>query len=171
MDLSAYITDVPDFPKPGILFKDIMPLLANGEAFAHAVARMAEPLRAQSVDLIAAVEARGFILGGAIARVLGLGFVPLRKPGKLPGATLSVEYALEYGTDKLQLRAGTVARGAHVALIDDVLATGGTLAAAARLLTQATARVVHVGVLIELAFLNGRERLPRDAAFDTVLSY
>jgi adenine phosphoribosyltransferase len=171
MDLSAYITDVPDFPKPGILFKDIMPLLADGQAFAQAVARMAEPLRAHSVDLIAAVEARGFILGGAIARLLGVGFVPLRKPGKLPGATLSVEYALEYGTDILQLRAGTVARGARVALIDDVLATGGTLAAASRLLTQATARVVHVGVLIELAFLNGRERLPRDVGFDAVLRY
>ena len=137
------IRDIPDFPKPGILFKDITPVLADAGAFADAVAAMAAPWRGIPLDAVVGVEARGFILGAALARELDVGFVPVRKPGKLPGHTLSLDYGLEYGRDR-------------VIVIDDVLATGGTLKAAVQLVERQGALVVGTGVLVELGFLAAR---------------
>ncbi|MBP7658271.1 MAG: adenine phosphoribosyltransferase, partial [Pseudoxanthomonas sp.] len=124
------LRDIPDFPKPGILFKDITPVLADGDAFAEAIAAMAEPWRGVALDAVVGVEARGFILGAALARELDVGFVPVRKPGKLPGHTLSQDYGLEYGRDRLEIHADALPAGARVVVVDDVLATGGTLKAA-----------------------------------------
>jgi adenine phosphoribosyltransferase len=152
------VRDVPDFPKPGIVFKDIAPVLANADGFAAAIDALAAPWRGQRLHAVLAVEARGFILGAPLARALGVGFVPLRKPGKLPGRTVSQRYALEYGEDALQLQADALPGGARVALIDDVLATGGTLAAAQALAAQLQLDVVGAGVLIELRALGGRAR-------------
>ncbi len=171
MDLRAFIRDIPDFPKPGIVFKDITPLLLDPRALDDAVvglARMAEPLE---VDLVVAPEARGFILGGALARELGVGFVPARRPGKLPHETVSTEYALEYGINALEMHADALAGGARVLVHDDLLATGGTAAALCELVEGFGAEVVGCGFLIELSFLEGRELLaPRPvfalASFD-----
>ena len=157
---SRLLRDVPDFPRPGIVFKDITPVLADGAAFADAVASLADAWRDVAPAAIAGIESRGFILGAALARELGAGFVPLRKPGKLPGRLLEEAYALEYGSDRLQLQAGCLPAGTRVLLVDDVLATGGTLAAAARLLQRQGAQLVGAAVLIELAALRGRERWP-----------
>ena len=157
-DWTRLIRDVADFPKPGIVFKDIMPMLADGEAFADAVEAMAAPWRDARIDAVLAIEARGFLLGAPLARALGAGIVPLRKPRKLPGAVLEQRYALEYGEDALQVQAGAVAPGTRVLLIDDVLATGGTLLAARALAEQLQAELVGAGVLMELGFLDGRVR-------------
>lgn len=150
------IRDVPDFPQPGILFKDITPVLADAEAFADAIDAMATPWRDAALDAIVGVEARGFILGAALARELGVGFVPVRKPGKLPAHTLSLDYGLEYGRDRLEIHVDAMPPKARVVVIDDVLATGGTLKAAERLVEQQGAIVVGTGVLVELAFLGAR---------------
>jgi adenine phosphoribosyltransferase len=171
VDLRAFIRDIPDFPQPGIVFKDITPLLLDPRALDDAVvglARLAEPLE---VDLLVAPEARGFILGGALARELGVGFVPARRPGKLPHETVSAEYALEYGINALEVHADALAGGARVLVHDDLLATGGTAAALCELIEGFGAEVVGCGFLIELSFLDGRRRLaPRPvfalAAFD-----
>lgn len=171
MDLTRFITEVPDFPTPGVVFKDIMRLLADAHAFAHAVAEMAGAIAPDSVDLVAAIDARGFILGAPIAQHLGRGFVALRKPGKLPGLVLGVDYAHEYGTDRLELRDDTVWPGARVLIVDDVLATGGTMAAAIALIHRAQALPVAASVLIELTYLDGRARLPSGFALNRVLSY
>ena len=152
------VRDVPDFPKPGIVFKDITPVLADADAFAAAIESLAAPWREASVDAVVAIEARGFIFGAPLARALGVGFVPVRKPGKLPGRTVSQSYALEYGRDALELHADAVAPGARVVLVDDVLATGGTLDAARALVERIDATIVGAGVLIELAALGGRAR-------------
>jgi adenine phosphoribosyltransferase len=152
------IRDVHDFPKPGIVFKDITPVLADAAGFAAAVEAMAAPWRRQAIDAVVAIEARGFILGAPLAQALGIGFVPVRKPGKLPGRTLSQAYALEYGHDALELHADALPAGARVLLVDDVLATGGTLHAAQALVEQLGARIVGAAVLIELAALGGRSR-------------
>ncbi len=152
------IRDVADFPKPGIVFKDIMPVLADAAGFAAAIDAMAAPWRGQAIDAVIAIEARGFILGAALAQVLGVGFVPVRKPGKLPGHVLSQTYALEYGQDTLELHADALPAGARVLLVDDVLATGGTLDAARALVERLDARIVGAAVLIELTALRGRER-------------
>ncbi len=152
------LRDIPDFPKPGVLFKDITPLLADGGAFAEAVADMAAPWRATPPDAVAGIESRGFILGAALAHALGCGFVPVRKPGKLPARTLTQDYQLEYGSDRLEIHADALPPGARVLVVDDVLATGGTLRAATALLRRQGADVVGAGVLVELAFLRGRER-------------
>jgi adenine phosphoribosyltransferase len=158
-DLGAHIRDIPDFPKPGILFKDITPLLLNAEALGQAVTQLADWARPLDVDYVAAAEARGFILGGALARELGVGFVPARKPGKLPHETISAEYILEYGVDALEMHADALADGARVLLHDDLLATGGTAAALAELIEGTGAEIAGCAFLVELAFLGGRERL------------
>ncbi len=160
MDLNEYIRDIPDYPKPGILFKDITPLLKEPKAFKHAVELLAEGCRAYAPDLIAAVEARGFIFGSAIAEKLKLGFIPVRKKGKLPYKTIEETYALEYGTDTLTIHTDAVSKGQKVVIIDDLLATGGTVGAAARLLEKAGATVAGGVFLIELDFLSARKKLP-----------
>jgi adenine phosphoribosyltransferase len=158
-DLEARIRDIPDFPKPGILFKDITPLLLDADALDDAVTRLAEWARPLEVDLVAAAEARGFILGGAIARELGVGFVPARKPGRLPHQTIAAEYILEYGVDALEMHADALADGARVLLHDDLLATGGTAKALTELVEGTGAVIAGCAFLVELAFLGGRERL------------
>jgi adenine phosphoribosyltransferase len=169
-ELAAHIRDIPDFPKPGILFKDLTPLLLDAEALSAAVAQLAEWARPLEVDFVVAAEARGFILGAAIARELGVGFVPARKPGKLPHDTIAAEYILEYGVDALEMHADALADGARVLLHDDLLATGGTARALAELIEGTGARIAGCAFLVELAFLRGRDRL---AGYDvhTLLSY
>ncbi|MBF0482278.1 MAG: adenine phosphoribosyltransferase [Desulfovibrionaceae bacterium] len=158
MDLRSLIRDIPDFPKKGIVFLDITPLLGNGPAFRQAIDALAEKFAAVKADKVVAAEARGFIFGAALAYKLGIGFVPVRKPGKLPYKTSTVTYDLEYGTDTLCMHEDAVLKGENVLLIDDLLATGGTLTGVLQLLDQAGANVAGIGVLIELAFLNGREK-------------
>ncbi len=150
------VREIPDFPKPGIRFKDISPLLADGDGFAAAIAAMAAPWRESRLQAVIGIEARGFILGAPLARELGIGFVPVRKPGKLPGAVIEESYDLEYGQDRLQVHRDALPAGARVLLVDDVLATGGTLAAAARLVSRLGLELVGAAVLIELAPLEGR---------------
>jgi adenine phosphoribosyltransferase len=159
LQLSDYIRDIPDFPKPGIVFKDITPLMASAEALNEAVCQLAEPARTLGVDVVIGAEARGFLLGAALARELGAGFVLARKPGKLPHETVRAEYELEYGTDSLELHSDAVAAGSRVLVHDDLLATGGTSHACCSLVEQLGGEVVGCHFLIELAFLRGRERL------------
>jgi adenine phosphoribosyltransferase len=151
------IRDVPDYPSAGVLFRDITPLLADAGAFALVVAAMAEPVG--GADVVVGVEARGFLLGAAVAHAAGVGVVPARKAGKLPAVAGSRDYQLEYGTATLELPAGVISPGDRVYLVDDVLATGGTLAASCELVEQVGARVCGIGVLIELTALDGRRRL------------
>ena len=158
-ELSDHIRDIPDFPKPGILFKDITPLLLDADALSDAVGRLADWARPLEVDYVVAAEARGFILGAAIARELEVGFVPARKPGKLPHETIMAEYILEYGVDALEMHADALADGARVLLHDDLLATGGTARALAELIEGTGARIAGCAFLVELAFLRGRDRL------------
>ncbi len=153
------IRDVPDFPKPGILFKDITPLLAQPEAWKTAIAQLAEPYRQKQVQQVVCVESRGFLVGSALAALLGAGLVPVRKPGKLPAATLRADYALEYGTDSLEIHADAFAPRTRVLIVDDLLATGGTTAAAADLVNRLRGTLVGAAFLIELTFLKGREKL------------
>jgi len=157
-DLACFVRDVADFPRPGIVFRDITPLLADAVAFADALDRLARPFRG-AVDLVAGVEARGFIFAAPVAARLGAGFVPIRKPSKLPWETVSASYELEYGIDTLEMHRDAVGPGRRVLLVDDVLATGGTAEAAASLLTGSGAELVGAAFLIELAFLGGRSRL------------
>ncbi len=159
MDLRAHIRDIPDFPSPGIVFKDITPLLLDAAALDAAVTRLAGLVRPTAIDFVVAAEARGFILGGALARELGVGFVPARKPGKLPAETVSAEYVLEYGIDALEVHADALAGGARVLVHDDLLATGGTAGALCELVGGLGAQVVGCAFVIELSFLGGRERL------------
>jgi adenine phosphoribosyltransferase len=163
VDLRDLVRDVPDFPEPGIVFKDIMPLLADPAAFKDAVDQLAEWAAPKEPDLILGAEARGFILGGALAYTLGCGFCAARRPGKLPWKTISASYALEYGENALEVHADAFADGARVLVHDDVLATGGTVKAILDLVEQLGGVVVGVAFLIELEFLNGREQL---AGFD-----
>jgi adenine phosphoribosyltransferase len=158
-DLTALVRDIHDFPEPGILFKDITPVLAHPDAFAALVDQMAAPFLDQRVDAVAGIEARGFILATPVARALGTGFVPLRKPGKLPYDVVREEYALEYGTDALEMHRDAVSPGERVLIVDDVIATGGTAAAAVSLLESAGAETLGVSVFIELGFLNGKSLL------------
>ena len=159
MDLKQFIRDIPDFPKPGIAFKDITPLLLEPRAYDHAVGALADYARPLGVDVVLAAEARGFIFGGALARELGAGFAPARKPGKLPSETISAEYVLEYGVDVLELHADAIAGGARVLVHDDLLATGGTSRAKIELVEQLGGSVVGCAYVVELAFLGGREAL------------
>jgi adenine phosphoribosyltransferase len=158
-DFRAYIRDVPDFPSPGILFRDVTPLLASPDAFEAAVHAMAEPFRKARPDKILGIEARGFLFGTALARELRVGIVPARKPGKLPRKTERISYGLEYGKDALEVHADAFRKGERVLVVDDVLATGGTAKAAAELAEQLGAEVVGVSVFIELLALQGRARL------------
>jgi len=169
--LNALIRNVPDFPKPGIMFRDFTPLLADPRGLALAVELMANPFRGQRIDVVVGAESRGFIFGTAIAQALSAGFVPVRKPGKLPGKVHGVDYALEYGTDRLELHADSIAAGKRVLLIDDLLATGGTLRACCELLTKCQAQIVGIAVLIELAGLNGREKFKQYGELHSVLKY
>ena len=159
IDLRRFVRDVPDFPTPGILFRDITPLLASPDAFGAAVEAMADPFRGSGAVKVVGIEARGFMFGAAVARELGLGFGPARKPGKLPGRTEKISYGLEYGSDGLEIHADAFSPGDPVVVVDDVLATGGTSAAAAELVERLGARVVALVFCIELAALKGRERL------------
>ncbi len=169
-DLRRAVRDVPDFPKPGIVFKDITPLLANGVLFPKACDHMAAPFRDAGVTLVAAIESRGFLLGGPIAQALGAGIIPIRKVGKLPYTTRRVTYALEYGTDALEVHVDACAKGAHVLIVDDVLATGGTASAACELIESVGGRVVGCSFLITLGFLNGASRLA-GRRLESVLTY
>lgn len=158
-DLRAKIRDIPDFPQKGVVFKDITPLLRDPDTFRAAVDGLAQPFRGAGVDAVVAIEARGYILGAPVAAALGAGFVPVRKVGKLPWQTYRTEYSLEYGAAVVEMHQDALYPGQRVVIIDDVLATGGTLAATIRLVEQAGARVAGLGVLIELDFLDGRRLL------------
>ncbi|MDG2526241.1 adenine phosphoribosyltransferase [Stenotrophomonas sp. HITSZ_GD] len=168
---SALLRDIADFPKPGITFKDITPLLADGAGFAAAIDAMSAPWRGQRVEAVLGIESRGFILGAAMAHALGCGFVPVRKPGKLPAHTLRQEYALEYGSDCIEVHADALPPGARVVIVDDVLATGGTLLAALSLARQLRVEVLGAGVLVELPALGGRARWPDAVPLVATLAY
>jgi len=170
LHLKNYIRDIPDFPKPGILFRDITPLLADKQAFSNAVKALAEPFADSAIDYVAAVEARGFIFGSAVAEALGAGFIPIRKKGKLPHKTTSVTYDLEYGTDTLEVHTDAVADGKRVLMVDDLLATGGTMAAACGLIEKLNAEIVALAFLVELTPLAGRDKLTNHNIY-TVISY
>jgi len=170
MDLKPLIRDIPDFPQPGILFRDITPLLHEPAAFRHVIDHFADHYRDASLDAIVAIESRGFIFGAPLAANLGLPFVPVRKPGKLPAAHMSVEYSLEYGTSQLDIHEDALHRDAEVLIIDDLLATGGTAMATAKLVELLGARVHSIAFLVELTFLNGREAL-RDYEVLSLVTY
>lgn len=159
LDLRAFIRDVPDFPKPGIVFKDITPLLLDADAFDETIRQLAGAFAQQDINKVVAIESRGFIFGGCVARALHCGLIPIRKPGKLPWQTTRFEYALEYGTDTLEMHNDAIVSGDRVLIVDDVLATGGTAAAAAALVAKFDAEVAAFGMVIELGFLNGRQKL------------
>jgi adenine phosphoribosyltransferase len=168
LDLRDWIRDIPDFPKPGIRFKDITPLLSHPEAFGAAIDRLAEEYAGTKIDTIAAAEARGFIFGAPLALRLNAGFVPIRKPGKLPFATIALEYQLEYGSDSLEVHTDAFAPGRRVLLLDDVLATGGTMLACCNLVKSTGAEIVGCAFVLELGFLGGRERLAPYKAFSLI---
>jgi adenine phosphoribosyltransferase len=168
--LTDYIRDIKDFPKPGIIFKDIAPLLSDKDALREAIEALTKPFKGQEIDYVAAVEARGFIFGSAVAKELGAGFIPIRKPGKLPFDTNSVTYDLEYGTDTLEIHTDAVKAGDKVLMVDDLLATGGTMAAACELIEKLGASISGLTFLIELTFLPGRDKL-KSHPVHTVISY
>ena len=168
--IDAQIRTIPDFPKAGIQFKDITPLLANAEVFSEALALMEKNAKTLEVDAIVGIESRGFLFGVPLALALGIPFVPARKPGKLPAATVEVEYALEYGTDKLQMHEDALKSGQRVLIVDDLLATGGTAAATALLIQKVGAIPVGLSILIELSFLDGKSKLG-DVPVHAILSY
>ena len=171
IDLREFVREVPDFPKPGISFKDITPLLADARAFAACIEALAAPLRGARIELVCGIESRGFIFGAALARELGAGFVPIRKPRKLPARTIGVDYVLEYGSDRVEMHADALYPGARVALVDDVLATGGTLLASRELLGLLHADLVAATVVIELEFLNARARWPAGVPLHALIRY
>ena len=168
--LKAKIRNVPDFPKPGILFYDITTLLRDPDGFRDVIAAMASPFLNQSIDLVVGIESRGFILGGAVAEALGAGFVPVRKPGKLPAKAVKESYALEYGTDALEIHEDAVLPGQRVVIVDDVIATGGTARATASLVRKLGGTVHALAFLVELEFLKGREKLDGET-IHTVIRY
>ena len=168
LDLKQYIRDIPDFPKPGILFRDITPLLASPQAFGECVRRMADHYRDCQVDVIVAAEARGFIFAAPLALQLDAAFVPIRKPGKLPFKTHAFHYELEYGSDTLEMHADGVHRGQKVLVVDDLLATGGTVDACCRLLSESGAEIVGCAFAIELLGLNGAQRITDYETFSII---
>lgn len=168
--IETFLRDVPDFPKPGILFKDITPLLRSAEALSATCGLLAEPFRDQGVTVVAGIESRGFIFGSIVAQNLGAGFVPIRKPGKLPWTTRRHEYVLEYGSDALEIHDDALTPSDRVLVIDDVLATGGTLSAATHLVRGFEATLAGAAVVIELGFLGGREKLG-EVTLHSVLRY
>lgn len=167
-DLKKFIRDIPDFPKPGILFKDITTLLKDGKALKASVDVLARQFAKKGVRYVVGIESRGFIFGTALAYKLGVGFIPVRKKGKLPSKTRAVSYELEYGTDTLEIHADALKKGDKVLIIDDLLATGGTVAAVVKLVSGAGAKIAGVGFIIELSFLNGRNRLKGFPVFAAV---
>ncbi|OHC73272.1 MAG: adenine phosphoribosyltransferase [Rhodospirillales bacterium RIFCSPLOWO2_12_FULL_58_28] len=169
MDIKDYIRSIPDFPKPGILFYDISTLLAHEDAWQVAMGRMAKAIRQHQPDILAGIESRGFLVAAPLALKLGCGFVMVRKKGKLPGPTVSYEYALEYGVDTIEIQKDAVAPGQRVMILDDLLATGGTLAASCELFRSVGAEVVGAACIIELTFLNGRSKL--DVPFNALVAY
>ncbi len=169
--LASLIHDVPDFPKPGVVYKDFTPLLADPGSLALAVELMANPYRGFGIDVVAGAESRGFIFGIAIAQALSVGFVPVRKPGKLPRAVHGVEYDLEYGSDRLEIHQDAMLAGQRVLMVDDLLATGGTMRASCQLVEKTGAEIAGITVLIELDFLNGRDLLDGQAEVHSVLRY
>ncbi len=171
MDLTQLIRDIPDWPKPGIVFKDITPLLKDPAGLAMAVELMANPFRGQNVELVVGTESRGFIFGVAVAQALSAGFVPVRKPKKLPAATIGVDYALEYGSDRLEMHRDAIAPGQRVLMVDDLLATGGTMKASCELVTKLQANIIGTSVLIELTFLQGRRQLEPYGDIHAVLKF
>ena len=170
MDLKQHIRGIPDFPKPGILFYDITTLLNDSDGFRDTVAALSAPYRGTVIDQVVGIESRGFILGAAVANALGAGFVPIRKPGKLPSKCFREDYALEYGTDGLEIHEDAVRSGQRVLLVDDVLATGGTAKAASGLVRRVGGDLVGLAFLIELNFLNGRDKLTGEQVH-SVLQY
>ncbi|MHC5082852.1 MAG: adenine phosphoribosyltransferase [Planctomycetota bacterium] len=161
LNLADYIRDIPDFPKAGILFRDITPLLADADALAASIDALASPFKDKGIAAVAAVEARGFIFGSAVAKALGCGFVPVRKKGKLPFTTDSVTYDLEYGQDTIEVHADAIQRGDKVLMVDDLLATGGTMAAACELIEKLGGDIVGLTFLIELNILEGHKKLEK----------
>jgi adenine phosphoribosyltransferase len=169
LDLKKYIRDIPDFPKPGILFRDITPLLAAPEAFRETIRRLADKFRGEKIDCIVAAEARGFIFAAPLALELSAGFVPVRKPGKLPYNTHTFQYDLEYGSDTLQMHVDGVKPGQRVLIVDDLLATGGTVGACCKLLSQTGATIVGCAFIIELTALGGRKAI--DCPVHSLIEY
>lgn len=169
-DLRKLIRNVPDFPKPGIVFRDITPLLSDANGLALAIKLMAKPFADMNIEAVVGAESRGFIFGLGLALELGCGFVPVRKKGKLPAAVISQEYSLEYGTDKLEIHSDAVNKGQRVLLVDDLLATGGTMQACCELLERLEAKILGISFLIELSFLNGRNLLG-DYNIHNIISY
>lgn len=159
MDLNQYIRNVPDFPKPGIQFKDITPLLASSDAFQAAIEAMADPFRYLKIDKVVGIEARGFIFAAPLALALNAGFVPIRKPGKLPYNSISHTYSLEYGSDTIEIHSDAILPGEHILMVDDVLATGGTIRAACDLVEKLCGKIIGVTFLSELSFLDGRKKI------------
>ncbi len=168
IDLREYIRNIPDFPKPGVMFKDITPLLGSSLAFRSAIEQIEQHFQGQGIDVIAAAEARGFIFGAPLAMRMGAGFVPIRKPGKLPYATIAQEYQLEYGSDRLEVHTDALAAGHRVLLLDDVLATGGTMRACRDLVQSTGAELVACAFVIELSFLGGRAKLEPAEVFSLI---
>jgi adenine phosphoribosyltransferase len=171
LQLESLIRAIPDFPLPGILFRDITPLLKDKAGFSAAIDQFVERYRDEKLDIIVGIEARGYMLGAPLAYALGTGFVPVRKPGKLPGSKFTEEYALEYGTNTLEIHDDAVGHGQRVLVVDDLLATGGTAAATGRLLERIGADVVGFAFLIELAFLEGRKALPKHKPVTSFVVY
>jgi adenine phosphoribosyltransferase len=172
MDLKGLVRTIPDYPKPGIMFRDVTTLMGDAQGFKAAIARLAEPYRTQPLDLVAGIEARGFILAGAIADRLGAGFVPIRKKGKLPWKTVRQEYALEYGTDTVEIHEDALAKGRRVLLVDDLIATGGTAAAGIKLLRRLGAEIVGAAFIIDLPELGGTDLLRKDGiAVHTLMAF
>jgi len=170
MNLERYIRDVPDFPKKGIIFKDITPLLGDIAALPEAARQLAGPYASAGVEVVTGVESRGFIFGAMVADLLGAGFVPIRKPGKLPAETISESYELEYGSDSIEIHTDAVRPGQKVLMVDDLLATGGTMAAACRLVKKLGGDIVGVSCVIELCFLSGRQELePLDVVVHSLI--
>ena len=170
MDLKQHIRNVPDFPKPGILFYDITTLLRDAQGYQTTVDRLSAPYAGQQIDVVVGIESRGFILGAAVAQRLGAGFIPIRKPGKLPAKAIRESYDLEYGKDALEIHEDAITRGQRVLIVDDVLATGGTAAAATQLVRKLGGELTGLAFLIELSFLNGKAKLEGENVF-SVLQY
>ncbi|HAN45050.1 MAG TPA: adenine phosphoribosyltransferase [Cyanobacteria bacterium UBA8156] len=171
VNIQDLIRDVPDFPQPGVIFRDITPVLAHPEGLDTLIEGLSAPFMGIGIALVVGIESRGFILGAPVARQLNCGFVPVRKPGKLPCPTYSVEYALEYGTDRLEMHQDAIAPGQRVLIVDDVIATGGTAGAAAKLIEQAGGKLAGFAFAIELMFLDGRQNLPDNVPVVSLLSY
>jgi adenine phosphoribosyltransferase len=171
MDFKSKIRVIEDFPQPGVRFKDITTLLKDGTAFQAAIDKMAENARKQNVDLIVGPEARGFVVGTPLAYALGVGFIPVRKAGKLPAETVETSYSLEYGKDRLAVHRDAIRPGQRVLIVDDLLATGGTIRATLNLVNQLGAEVAGAAFVIELTYLNGRKQLPQDLDIFTLVQY